>query len=76
MRAGDLARDLGQGAVAPSLELEGVVENNDRMGSAMPFPDKPRAGLQPRQRGLWRQRAACFGGIGRRSREILPRPFR
>ena len=64
--------------IALSLELEGVVENDDRMDSAMPFSDEPRAGLQARQRRLWRRRAACFGGIdgGRRPCETLPRPLR
>ena len=78
MRAGDLAGDLSQGAIASSLELESVIENNDRMGAAMPFADKPCAGPEERARRLRRRRRAHNGGIGnyRRTGEALPRPLR
>jgi len=48
MGAGDLAGDLGQGTIPSSLELETVVDNNDGMGSAAPFPNEARAGFQGR----------------------------
>ena len=78
MRAGDLARDLGQGTVAPSLELEGVVEDDDRSGFGHAIPEQAARRVSGAAAPVWRRRAACFGGIGgdRRPGEALPRPFR
>ena len=49
MGAGDLAGDLRQGAVASSLELEDIIENNYCVCSPMPFPDEAGAGFHLRR---------------------------
>jgi hypothetical protein len=71
MSTRDFVGDLRQRAVASSLELEGVVENQDGMLSAMPFPDEARAGFETRLRRLRHWFAAFVGdaGAGRRPDE-------
>src|SRR5271157_2799848 len=51
--AGNVARDLGQGSVELTLELEAVLGDADRVGSPMPFSNETRAGFDL---GPWRRR--------------------
>jgi hypothetical protein len=61
MSARDLAGDLRQRTIGPSLEFEGVVENNHGVRSAAPFPDEARAGFQAWLHLRW-SRLAGIGG--------------
>ena len=65
MCPGDLPGDAGQGPIAGSLMVEAVLRHCDGMGAAMPFADKPRAGLEA-QAGGGADTAACLPALRHR----------
>ncbi len=50
MRAGDPPRDLRQGLVALSFELETVIQDDDGVRLSSPLAQQPRAGLEQKSR--------------------------
>src|SRR5436853_890466 len=50
MRAGDMPRDLGQGAVALAVILEALIEDDDGVRASAPFPQQPRTGFEQQSR--------------------------